>query len=273
MASNVNINFHQTFKPESSYIASILEVSDGTCFGSVQEISSNTGIPQGTSSGKVEPHIQYATFMGLITAEKGKDGYKLQRTNLGEVVYAEDPGLQEELTLLLCHAMMCRNENGAPLWNESFGKVIPRYNGSISKDYLIEELNQVYGGKVSSKNISPMLNAYTDMFEEIDILHTDGNDIKTSEVKKNKEFKYLFAYILLALWDEKFADQDEISSVQLEELNFGNIFGWGKKSEYEVLERLAESNLLRLNRQLVPYTIYRQVSFDEIEGLLYSDLF
>lgn len=59
MSKQVNVNFHQTFKPECQYISSILDIADGITWRSVKDISAVTGIPQGTSSGKVEPHISY----------------------------------------------------------------------------------------------------------------------------------------------------------------------------------------------------------------------
>ena len=70
LENKVNLNFHQTFKPEKQYIGSILNVADNTDGIGVQEISSYTGIPNGKSSGKVEPHIIYANYMGLIEYEK-----------------------------------------------------------------------------------------------------------------------------------------------------------------------------------------------------------
>ena len=61
-----NLNFHQTFKPEIQYISSILSISDGSTSYEIKDISNLTGIPNGKSSGKVEPHILYSYYMGLI---------------------------------------------------------------------------------------------------------------------------------------------------------------------------------------------------------------
>ena len=99
MAQVVSLNFHQTFRPEKQYIAAILELAEDATVRTVKEISALTGIPNGERSGKVEPHIIYATYMGLITYEKKDGGYSLSRTPLGETVYVEDPGLQENLTV------------------------------------------------------------------------------------------------------------------------------------------------------------------------------
>ena len=66
MSSVTNVNFHQTFKPESQYISSILSIADNNDGLSLREISQLTGIPQGESSGKVEPHIVYSSSRRFI---------------------------------------------------------------------------------------------------------------------------------------------------------------------------------------------------------------
>lgn len=273
MGKKSNINFHQTFKPEISYIANLLEISDGRVFKNLQEISAHTGIPQGSSSGKVEPHLNYVKYMGLIEFEKTSEGYLLNRTDLGNLVYNEDPGLHENLTLIICHCMISRRNDGAEMWKSLFLEIMPKYNGYISKEYLLEEMSESVGGKVTTKNISPLLNSYSDMFEKIEILKVNGDLIELGEIKLNREFIFVFAWVLQILWNEQYKNQNEISSLEFENLRFGNLFGWGKQKEYEVLERLNEKGLIRMNRQLVPYTIYRIAGENELLPMLYSELF
>lgn len=272
MSSQSNLNFHQTFKPERQYVGSILDIAGNIESMSVPEISSYTGIPNGKSSGKVEPHIQYSKYMGLVEAEKNEGVYTIARTELGNVVYMEDPGLQEDLTLLLCHAMMLRNSAGADMWNAVFTKVLPRYRGEIKKETLIKELENLFDGKANKKNFAPFLGSYEEMFSSLDILMINAETVCLKEKTYNKEYIYLYGYILFELWDELYMGQDEISSIQLTELNFGKIFGWDEQSEHEVLEYLADKGIIRLNRQLVPYTIFRLSDKDEVMKRLYSEL-
>lgn len=272
MASQGNLNFHQTFKPEKQYIGSILNVAGTADSLEVQEISAYTGIPNGKSSGKVEPHIYYARYMGLIDAEKKDGAYKLNRTKLGDVVYMEDPGLQEELSILLCHAMMLRNCNGAEMWNAVFTRILPNYRGELKKDLLLKELEQLFDGKANKKNFAPFIGSYEDMFSTTNLLKMDSENISLNDATYNKEFVFLYAYILFELWDEVFADQEEISSVQFNNLNFGKILGWDEQREYEVLEHLSDKGIVRLNRQLVPYTILRLIDKEIVREKLYSEL-
>lgn len=272
MVRQVNVNFHQTFKPESQYISNILDIADDISWLSVKEISGLTGIPQGVSSGKVEPHICYAEYMGLIKSEKKDKQIKLNKTELGKTVSREDPGLQEVLTKLLLHAMMAREKEGAGVWSLTFKHIFPKYRSGIRKDMLILELNQFYNNKINTKNIAPFWGSYEDMFSDIEILCMEDNVVKCNSLPYNREFMYLYGLVLLSFWEEYYLDQDEISSTQLAELKFGKIFGWDVQYEYEVMEHLADKDLLRMNRQLMPYTILKMTSKDNLIANLYSEL-
>lgn len=272
MASVNNINFHQTFRPEKQYVAAILELASETEPHSVKEISALTGIPNGESSGKVEPHIYYANYMGLITFEKKDGEYILSRTILGEAVYSEDPGLQENLTILLCHCMMLRDNAGAQLWSALFKKIFPNYRNGIKKDMILKELAATFNGKTNAKNIAPFYGSYDSFFDSVGVLADFGDAIQVNSLDYDKECIYVYAFILLVYWEELFPDQDEITSNQLEELNYGEAFGWDTQDEYQVLERLSDMGLIRMNRQLMPYTILRQMDKNDIVNRLYSEL-
>lgn len=272
MAKQVNLNFHQTFKPERQYISSILNVANGTQSVSVKEISACTGIPNGQSSGKVEPHIVYSNYMGLIDYDK-KDGLiSLRRTYLGEIVFLEDPGLQENLSILLCHCMMLREKNGADVWSTVFKRILPMYRSGIKKDILLKELDKFFEGKINKKNFAPFIGSYEDMFSAINVLEVETDIIKVNTVQYDKEFIFLYAYILFEFWEELYPNQEEISSVQLEKVNFGKALGWDTQIEYGVLEHLSDKGLIRMNRQLMPYTILKLVDRNTLMERLYSEL-
>lgn len=98
-----NLNFHQTFPPDEAMLSRLL---NSEVFGEAltkEEISQQTGIPTGKSSGKVEPHISYARFMGLLEDYYSDGKHTLTLTKLGELVLEEDPGLSENVTRMLCH--------------------------------------------------------------------------------------------------------------------------------------------------------------------------
>ena len=271
-----NINFHQTFQPEAEYISMIILNADQISGKTVQEISSITGIPQGKSSGKVAPHLSYAQYMDLIDSNTDTDGKGIALTSLGKQVMLEDPGLQELLTLWLCHALMVSPKSGAPIWKEMFMSVLPKYHGKIKIDMAINELDSIFTSNVSKKNFTPFYKSYSDsgIFGKIAVLEVDSekNELILNHHQYTTEFDYLYAYVLFKFWDELFNDTLEITANELELMKYRYVFGWSETEEYEVLERLNDLQIIRLNRQLSPFTIVKQISKDELEQKLYTNL-
>ena len=130
----------------------------------------------------------------------------------------------------------------------------------------------MFPGKINTKNLAPFYSSYEDMFSELSVLSEKDDSVSSNSKPYNKEFIYLYAYVLWTLWDEEFANQDEISSTQLDTLCFGKIFGWSSEQEYKVLEHLSDHGIIRLNRQLMPYTILKLTSIETLLNKLYSEL-
>lgn len=168
--------------------------------------------------------------------------------------------------------MILRQENGADMWSDIFNIIFPKYRNGIKKELLILELNQLYANKVTTKNIAPFFGSYDDFFSELEILTIKDDVVSCNSLPYDKEFIYMYATVLWKYWDEFYPEQDEISSVQFAELGFGKAFGWDLKAEYEVMEHLADRGLIRMNRQLMPYTILKLVTEDELTNNLYSEL-
>jgi hypothetical protein len=269
MRIHSNINFHQTFKPERQYISAILEITDYSDDMDIKEISSITGIPTGKSSGKVEPHILYAQYMGLITAKKMNNKYHIELTKFGIIVKSEDPGLVENLTLLLCHCMIVRVNQGAELWSYVFNRILPSYRNVIKVALFNKELEQKFGTKIK---LAPFNGTYTDFLKELNIIDVSDGIVKMNKVIYNKEHIYLYALVLFEYWDEIYNNQDEISSLEMTKIGFRNPFGWNEKEEYEILEHMSDKGILRFNRQLMPYTILRLLDKQVIIDRLYNEL-
>lgn len=275
MKENENFNFHQTFQPEPEYISNLLSISEED-FKTVKEISSATGIPTGESSGKVEPHILYASFMGLITYEKKEGKYKIHLTELGKCVYREDRGFQEELTILLCHCMLLRKFEGAYLWSFIFHDLFPYYEEGLSYKKMLSLLESKFGTKINQKNFAPFKSSYENIFHQLNLIVKDDSladeVITVNQSRYNSEFIYLYAYVLYEYWDLLYSDQQEITADQLDEIGFKHPFGWTKETEYKILEHLSDQGIIRLNRQLIPFTIIRLGQKEDILNNLYSEL-
>lgn len=123
------VTFHQTFIPERAHISALLKfAASGNESTSTplsvtdQEISVETGIPTGQSSGKVPAMLDYCRGMNLMTVEKGtQSGHKRPvLTDFGRTVLLEDSNISEELSQWMAHLFLCRRHGGAEIWHLSF---------------------------------------------------------------------------------------------------------------------------------------------------------
>ncbi len=160
-AIRLPINFHQTFIPERQYIASLLRFVAAGQRGTDQNISEQTGIPVGKSSGKVPAIISYCSGMGLIKIQKIDDYRKkaFEFTPFGRAVLLEDSDLSEELTQWIAHLHLCRQNGGAEIWYLSFNKGFSVLGLEFTEQDLIGFLERNCG-KRNKSLIGPLIRTY-----------------------------------------------------------------------------------------------------------------
>lgn len=277
--SRTNLNFHLTFRPERPYISSLLGSIDSCNGTTIQEISAATGIPTGKSSGKVEPSIRYADYMGLLEQQKIDGKYTLEYTSLGRCVADEDLGLLEKLTLLTMHTMLVRPYAGAELWAHVFSNIFPKYHNILTKKQFEKEIEIQFGTNVK---LAPFYGTYLDIFSTLNILNINDESIRINPCKIYADHVYLYTFVLFTYWDEwlqsaeqseiRMASQNEITSDHLAAVGFRYPFGWNEQEEYAVLELMADKHLIVLNRQMIPFAIRRNIDVESLVKLLYSEL-
>lgn len=253
------VNFHMTFPPTPAYIGRLLKIADGKAY-TTTEIAELTGIPEGTSSGKVRPHISYAAYMGLI------DPDKFARTSLGEEVRNEDCMIAEKLTQLLCHIRLC-SYSGAALWKFMFRKLLPENQGKIGTAALAEAMQREFGASVK---YAPVISMYTKQFTKLNLLQTNLNTVSICSLPVEQDMLYVYAYALLYEWELCFSKKMEITEGELSQLKFGPCFGWDRRTENDVLQLLADHNIIGMNRQLVPFTVRKLANAQSMIPKLYS---
>lgn len=267
----MNLNFHQTFKPEKKHITELIILASNNPSMTIDEISLATGIPQGKSSGKVIPHLEYARFMGIVNFELKNGLYSLSLTDLGQLILDEDIGLSESITLLLLHSMLIRASKGADLWNFCFTKFVKKYGNTTKYGYFENEVNNNFNCEV---NLGPLKCSYSDFFTELNFLVLDKNSnlFQVNSINYDSEYDYLYAYVLYEYWDILFPLQDEISADEFDKLDFGKCFGISHSEELNILEKISELNLIRINKQLMPFTILKLSTKEQIVTEIYSNL-
>lgn len=276
MINRSQLNFHETFQPEAGYLAKILELSSQNYSGSKFEISEETGIPTGKQKGKVEPHIRYAAYMGLIQYKLDKGVYALSLTPLGEEVYIQDKYLHEDLTKWLCHYHITQSDNGAPQWAFIFNEAHVGFSRELGSVRLNDASNQKWGLEIAYEEAFGVARrSYLDgFFSELELINVDGSGSWTfKDLYEKDELLYVYAYAILNSWESQLPDKSEITVFELtEKLSFGKLFGLNDDSINEVLEMLSDEGILSLNRQLFPMTIIRTADSMSVISDLYSRL-
>lgn len=204
MINKSSLEFHETFKPEMVYIAKFLNLAAENYSGSKYEISDVSGIPTGEQKGKVEPHIKYAQFMGLIDYAYDKGTYSLSLTPLGKEVFVQDPYLHEDLTLWICHYCMVRKQLGAPQWAYLVHEVHPGFGESIRQDRLFTMANAWCGipcTNMNKKVFSVVRGSYVDgCFSRLGLIDWDDSITFHEQVEK-LDLTFVYAYALLDSWE------------------------------------------------------------------------
>jgi len=277
MVSRSQLKFHETFQPEAGYIARIVELASTNYSGSKFEISEKTGIPTGNQKGKVEPHIKYASFMGLISYTCEKGIYSISLTRLGQEVYEQDPYLHETLTRWICHCAISSRKNGAPQWAYFVNDAHVGYIQKIPAERLLKQAENTFGCSVSFEEVfGVMKRSYAEgFFASLEYLTVDeeSGEFQFNEIQPRDELLFVYAYVILSNWADVFPDKSEITLIELiDELSFGKTFGLSDESIGEVLDELSDENVIKINRQLFPATIIKTATTDEIIPRLYSRL-
>lgn len=272
MISRSKLKFHETFQPEVAYLAKVCELAAKEYSGDKYAISEQTGIPTGKQKGKVEPHIKYANYMGLIdyTVEKGV--YSLVLSQLGKEVFSQDCFLHENLTHWICHYCISREEVGAPQWAYIVHTGHSGYSQVNSSPYHLTKVNDLYRANVGFEEMFGVVRrSYIEgFFSDLNYINWDDG-IEYIEHVERPELLFVYAYALFDSWERRFPNRKEITITELiASIELGKIFNLSEVEIDSILDELAYEGLIKVNRQLYPGTIIRLSSSSEIIPRVYS---
>ena len=263
-----SVNFHKTFSPQDSYITKILELAKANFIGSKEEISEETGIPTGKTSGKVVPHILYTQYMGLTTHPLSKGKYTLELTDLGKTVLENDKYLFEDITRLICHYNICDEEIGAYLWSFIYSRLPLMLDETMSDEAMKKKFNDFFMVKT---DLGALRKSYSDdgFFALLDLLDfSDGIRIKSSYYKDER--LYVYAYTLFSSWNREYLETQEITADQIIDMKWNKRFGFDEDEMLFAFEQMERKQLIRLNKQLIPYTVIRNADTADVLPHLYE---
>lgn len=265
------LDFHKTFAPGREYISRILSfANENSSFYTKEEISEQTAIPTGKTSGKVEPHIYYAAAMGLITFEKSAGKYKLELTDIGQIILLEDLYLVENVSKLLIHGLLVDSNSPATLWSYMFNVFIPKVNEKFSHEQVIKAVERKFSKKV---NMSPFRTCYTSALslESLKLLEIEDNNYSIRPHRMKKEFLFVYAYLLINKWEQVLGERTEITIDEIiNDLHYGKALFWDEKQIRDVLDSMQDVGLIKLNAQLSPITIIKNQNANYCLNKLFS---
>jgi hypothetical protein len=281
-------NFPQTFLPDRRLLGQLLAFVGRSGSGSVEEISAETGIPNGKQTGKVEPMIHFTRGMGLITAAKSTGVWELARTPLGEMVAREDAFLSERLTMWLVHLLLSRRlGRAAPAtgvadpWFVLFAEGRFRLGERFDLAAYLNLLTERHGAKQYLKPLSGLVvRMYSERasFGDAAILSTSENTagemlFRRESAPAEIAFFPAYAVYLWLIWDESFGDVEQISFDELaRETRILSLLGWDGAQASVWLDWLADQDLMQLDRYTGSVVLLKLANTGQVINRLYSEL-
>lgn len=243
--------------------------------GDIQSIAAETGIPTGTSSGKVAPTLDYCRGMGLIKIPEGRSSVKKpELTPFGRVVLLEDPFLKEPLTQWIAHLNLCDIQNGAEVWYQTFFNGNTRlgmeYGRDALEDWLAVSCNAPRGGL-----IGPMVRMYEDdsSFRFCGVLTEDSGRISRKSAPVRGEFVFGYGAWLIQMMEAiaKVGSQVTVSELE-KKRGWRTITGWSQIEGQRILELVERKGMLSIDRQMAPWILRAMETATHSWTKIYNDL-
>jgi hypothetical protein len=244
--------------------------------GDYQQIAEDTGVPMGSSSGKVPAILDYGKGMGLLTLNGDKPSSVKQPvlTTFGRMVLQEDPFLKHEITQWVCHFNLCSPYRGAEVWYISFfsGKQIlgMHFNRDDLEIHIQNSLNIT-----NSNLIGPLIGTYEDdaSFAICGALRQNGNNVIRKPAPISEEIVYGYGAWLVNSAETHFPKQKQISILDLnEKAGCRDIPGWNVENFQNMLLLLESKGILNVDRHMEPWLLNFKISSDQAFRLMYDDL-
>ena len=269
-------NFHRTFKPERHYINAMLNYAASGQEGDFQTIGAATGIPTGTSTGKVPAILDYCRGMGLVQLA-GRDRSAVKKpelTSLGRCVLLEDPYLKTGISQWIAHFNLCGPLTGADVWFHTFFEGAASLGMGFEREKLETHLQLIYGSEKSGL-IGPMVGMYEDeaSFNVCAVLTESAGHITRKPAPTSEEFAYAYGAWLLQLMKTHFPKTRQLSVTELDaKAGWRTIPGWDIGSHQRVLELIERKGLIEVDRHMRPWLIRSASEVDKAWKCIYDDL-
>jgi hypothetical protein len=244
--------------------------------GDYQAIAAATGIPTGTSSGKVPAILDYCTGMGLIRLG-GQDRSSIKKPELtpfGRVVLLEDPYLKISVTQWIAHLNLCGPLTGADVWYHTFFAGTQSLGMAFSRPKLESHLSLVYGVRKSGL-IGPLIGTYEDdaAFRVCGALSEGPDVIARKPAPIADEFGFAYGAWLLQLMADHCPRAGQVLVTELDtRAGWRTIPGWDVAALQRALELVERKGIIEVDRHMEPWLLRPAAAGEETWKRIYDDL-
>lgn len=269
-------NFHRTFVPERQYINSMLHYAASGQSGDYQQISAVTGIPTGSSTGKVPAILDYCRGMSLVTlSQDSRSAVKRpQLTSFGRVVLLEDPHLKEPVTQWIAHLNLCSAKHGADVWYHIFYTEAQTLGARFARPKLEEVLALRYGTQRAGL-IGPLVRMYEDTgaFSLCGALGEESGIICKKSAPLGPQYANGYGAWLAQLLSDNCPGKGQVTVTELEaRAGWRTIPTWGLEDAQHALDLIERKGLVDVDRHMDPWLLRMNAAPDEVWQRLYDDL-
>ncbi len=268
------INFHKTFVPERRLIGALLHYAALGKQGTYQEISAETGIPMGESTGKVPAILDYARGMGLVELAQDAGGAtkKPVLTPLGRAVYSEDRYLGERLTQWLAHMHLCRADIGAMAWRSVFAEGRRILGSSFTRSQLEKYLKGVFGP--GNDRTGPLVRAYEDdaALGRAGVVTVSDEIIRRCKAPLLDAYAAAYSGMVLSLMEAHFPGQTQVTLSDFAATMWFEASYWEPEDVERVCMLLDSKGFVTVDRQMRPWILDKRAAADTVWPCIFNEL-
>jgi len=244
--------------------------------GNYQDISAETGIPTGSSSGKVSAILDYCRGMGLIrlTGQERSAVKHPELTPFGRIVLLEDPHMKERVTQWIAHFNLCGFKEGADVWYHTFFSGAQVLSQRFTREKLGDHLSLTYGTQRGNL-IGPLVGMYQDdaAFAVCGALKEDDGVITRIPAPIQNEFGYAYGAWILQLISDHFPKIGQVTVTELDSCaGWCTIPGWDIPSVQRVLQLVERKGMIDVDRHMDPWILRGKSNTDNAWARIYEDL-
>lgn len=260
--------------PERRFIASLLDYIALGKKGTLKDMSEDTGIPMGKSTGKLPAIVDYSLGMGLIQLHEVKNHIKIYSlTPFGKIIYLEDKFLGEEMTQWLVHMNLCRFDIGARAWNVVFTDALDTIGSSFSKSELENYLISLFG--IGKDRTGPMLITYLEdaALKRAGILEEKGEIILRKKAPIIDTYTISYSAYILNLLEIFFPEENQVTLDDFQEkTKWFDICLWDQGDIDYIFSLIERKGYISVDRQMHPWIIEKKSMSVKLWPYIFDDI-